>query len=89
LTKWLKVFACKLHTTPKFFSTFFRQAFLFLLTFIFVCKGHTAMLTGGCWHPKVKGEFMTCSHDGTVRTWDVKAEGKKCKVRCFWWRSDV
>uniref|UniRef100_A0A8C7ZZN8 WD repeat-containing protein 70 n=1 Tax=Oryzias sinensis TaxID=183150 RepID=A0A8C7ZZN8_9TELE len=37
-------------------------------------KGHTAMLNSGCWHPKMKEEFMTCSNDGTVRTWDVKSE---------------
>ncbi|CAL1569391.1 unnamed protein product [Knipowitschia caucasica] len=37
-------------------------------------KGHTAMLNCGCWHPKVKEEFMTCSNDGTVRTWDVTKE---------------
>uniref|UniRef100_A0A8C5DXC0 WD repeat-containing protein 70 n=2 Tax=Gouania willdenowi TaxID=441366 RepID=A0A8C5DXC0_GOUWI len=37
-------------------------------------KGHTAMLNSGCWHPKIKEEFMTCSNDGTVRTWDVKSE---------------
>ncbi|XP_070195487.1 WD repeat-containing protein 70-like isoform X2 [Littorina saxatilis] len=33
-------------------------------------KGHTGMLNGGCWNPKVKEEFMTCSIDGTVRIWD-------------------
>lgn len=27
-------------------------------------KGHTAMLNCGCWHPKIKEEFMTCSNDG-------------------------
>ncbi|XP_029940369.1 WD repeat-containing protein 70 [Salarias fasciatus] len=37
-------------------------------------KGHTAMLNCGDWHPKMKEEFMTCSNDGTVRTWDVKSE---------------
>ncbi|KAK7898645.1 hypothetical protein WMY93_019498 [Mugilogobius chulae] len=37
-------------------------------------KGHTAMLNCGCWHPKTKEEFMTCSNDGTVRTWDVTKE---------------
>uniref|UniRef100_A0A3Q3WIY2 WD repeat-containing protein 70 n=1 Tax=Mola mola TaxID=94237 RepID=A0A3Q3WIY2_MOLML len=37
-------------------------------------KGHTAMLNSGYWHPKIKEEFMTCSNDGTVRTWDVKSE---------------
>ncbi|XP_058474139.1 WD repeat-containing protein 70 [Solea solea] len=39
-------------------------------------KGHTAMLNSGCWHPKIKEEFMTCSNDGTVRTWDLKSEKK-------------
>ncbi|XP_034458814.1 WD repeat-containing protein 70 isoform X2 [Hippoglossus hippoglossus] len=39
-------------------------------------KGHTAMLNCGCWHPKMKEEFMTCSNDGTVRTWDVNSEKK-------------
>ncbi|KAG8599022.1 hypothetical protein GDO81_002849 [Engystomops pustulosus] len=39
-------------------------------------KGHTAMLNGGCWHPKIKEEFLTCSNDGTVRTWDVSNEKK-------------
>uniref|UniRef100_A0A8C5P6V8 WD repeat-containing protein 70 n=1 Tax=Leptobrachium leishanense TaxID=445787 RepID=A0A8C5P6V8_9ANUR len=38
--------------------------------------GHTAMLNGGCWHPKIKEEFMTCSNDGTVRIWDVNNEKK-------------
>jgi WD40 repeat protein len=40
-------------------------------------KGHTAMLNSGCWNPKVKQEFMTCSNDGTVRLWDINDEGKK------------
>uniref|UniRef100_A0A8D2ZKN4 WD repeat-containing protein 70 n=1 Tax=Scophthalmus maximus TaxID=52904 RepID=A0A8D2ZKN4_SCOMX len=39
-------------------------------------KGHTAMLNNGCWHPKIKEEFMTCSNDGTVRTWDLSSEKK-------------
>ncbi|KAG7499061.1 WD repeat-containing protein 70 [Solea senegalensis] len=39
-------------------------------------KGHTAMLNSGCWHPKIKEEFMTCSNDGTVRTWDLRSEKK-------------
>ncbi|XP_074473572.1 WD repeat-containing protein 70 [Sebastes fasciatus] len=37
-------------------------------------KGHTAMLNSGCWHPKIKEEFMTCSNDGTVRTWVLSSE---------------
>lgn len=37
------------------------------LTFTFCSfQGHTAMLNGGCWHPKIKEEFMTCSNDGWV-----------------------
>uniref|UniRef100_A0A3Q2EIS0 WD repeat-containing protein 70 n=1 Tax=Cyprinodon variegatus TaxID=28743 RepID=A0A3Q2EIS0_CYPVA len=43
-------------------------------------KGHTAMLNSGCWHPKMKEEFMTCSYDGTVRTWDVNSEKKHKSV---------
>uniref|UniRef100_A0A8C7E1Q9 WD repeat-containing protein 70 n=1 Tax=Naja naja TaxID=35670 RepID=A0A8C7E1Q9_NAJNA len=43
-------------------------------------KGHTAMLNSGCWHPKLKEEFLTCSNDGTVRTWDVTNEKKHKNV---------
>ncbi|XP_031414203.1 WD repeat-containing protein 70 [Clupea harengus] len=43
-------------------------------------KGHTAMLNSGCWHPKIKEEFLTCSNDGTVRTWDVNSEKKHKSV---------
>ncbi|XP_069740693.1 WD repeat-containing protein 70 isoform X2 [Narcine bancroftii] len=39
-------------------------------------KGHTAMLNSGVWHPKIKEEFVTCSNDGTVRTWDMNNEKK-------------
>uniref|UniRef100_A0A8C2H202 WD repeat-containing protein 70 n=1 Tax=Cyprinus carpio TaxID=7962 RepID=A0A8C2H202_CYPCA len=42
--------------------------------------GHTAMLNGGCWHPKIKEEFLTCSNDGTVRTWDLNSEKKHKSV---------
>jgi len=31
-----------------------------------LCQGHTAMLNAGCWHPKNKEEFMTCSNDGYI-----------------------
>ncbi|XP_061118016.1 uncharacterized protein LOC133141459 [Conger conger] len=43
-------------------------------------KGHTAMLNSGCWHPKIKEEFLTCSNDGTVRTWDLNSEKKHKSV---------
>ncbi|XP_051764597.1 WD repeat-containing protein 70 [Ctenopharyngodon idella] len=43
-------------------------------------KGHTAMLNDGCWHPKIKEEFLTCSNDGTVRTWDLTSEKKHKSV---------
>lgn len=32
-------------------------------------KGHCAMLNDGCWHPRIKEEFLTCSNDGSVRIW--------------------
>ncbi|CAG0881675.1 unnamed protein product, partial [Cyprideis torosa] len=47
-------------------------------------KGHTAMLNDGCWNPKVKGQFMTCSHDGSVRLWNLekpKAHEHIIKIR--------
>ncbi|XP_035227967.1 WD repeat-containing protein 70-like [Stegodyphus dumicola] len=39
-------------------------------------KGHCAMLNDGCWHPRTKEEFLTCSNDGSVRIWlmDEKAQ---------------
>uniref|UniRef100_A0A8C6EJ68 WD repeat-containing protein 70 n=1 Tax=Microcebus murinus TaxID=30608 RepID=A0A8C6EJ68_MICMU len=43
-------------------------------------KGHTAMLHTGSWHPKIKGEFMTCSNDATVRTWEVENPKKQKNV---------
>ncbi|XP_048450292.1 WD repeat-containing protein 70 [Rhincodon typus] len=43
-------------------------------------KGHTAMLNSGVWHPKIKEEFVTCSNDGTVRTWDMNTEKKHKSV---------
>ncbi|XP_072371673.1 WD repeat-containing protein 70 [Scyliorhinus torazame] len=43
-------------------------------------KGHTAMLNTGVWHPKIKEEFVTCSNDGTVRTWDMNNEKKHKNV---------
>ena len=35
-------------------------------------KGHAAGLDGGCWHPRDKEEFLTCSQDGTLRIWNVE-----------------
>jgi WD40 repeat protein len=37
-------------------------------------KGHVGMLNDGCWNPKMKQEFMTCSIDGTIRIWDINKE---------------
>lgn len=42
-------------------------------------KGHVTMLNDGCWHPKDKREFLTCSNDGTLRIWDFH-DAKKMKV---------
>lgn len=35
-------------------------------------KGHTAPLNSGCWHPRVKEEFLTCAEDSTCRLWDIE-----------------
>ncbi|PSN55116.1 Gastrulation defective protein 1 [Blattella germanica] len=35
-------------------------------------KGHTAPLNSGCWHPRSREEFLTCSEDSTCRLWDVE-----------------
>jgi len=37
----------------------------------FIIKGHVGMLNDGCWHPKIKQEFMTSSIDGSIRLWDI------------------
>ena len=42
-------------------------------------KGHTARINAGCWHPKIKEEFMTCADDGTMRLWLMENEGRKSK----------
>lgn len=42
-------------------------------------KGHTAMVNSGCWNPKIRDEFMTCSNDASVRLWDASTECKKHK----------
>lgn len=34
-------------------------------------SGHIGMLNGGCWHPRERSEFITCSIDGTVRIWNT------------------
>nr|CAG4638327.1 EOG090X0364 [Cyclestheria hislopi] len=47
-------------------------------------KGHIAGLNGGCWHPRDKQEFLTCSQDGTCRIWnmdDVKQHKAIMKCR--------
>lgn len=35
-------------------------------------KGHTAPLNSGCWHPRSREEFLTCSEDSTCRLWDIE-----------------
>lgn len=39
-------------------------------------KGHIGSLNDGCWHPKNKSEFLTCSIDGSVRIWDINDDKK-------------
>lgn len=45
-----------------------------LIIYLSFFQGHTAMLNCGCWHPKIKEEFMTCSNDG----WVLNVEWAKC-----------
>ncbi|KAL5015983.1 hypothetical protein ScPMuIL_005572 [Solemya velum] len=42
-------------------------------------KGHIATLNSGCWNPKIREEFLTCSNDGSVRLWDVNSQGRNHK----------
>jgi len=45
-------------------------------------KGHTAPLNSGCWHPRVREEFLTCAEDGTCRLWDIeKPEHHKAIIK--------
>ena len=41
-------------------------------------------INSGNWHPKIKEEFLTCSHDATMRLWNLAASGKKSKavIKC-------
>ncbi|XP_054719692.1 WD repeat-containing protein 70-like [Uloborus diversus] len=43
-------------------------------------KGHSAMLNDGCWHPRVKEEFLTCSNDGSLRIWHMDEKAKQVNV---------
>nr|CAD7579044.1 unnamed protein product [Timema californicum] len=46
-------------------------------------KGHTASLNSGCWHPRQRNEFLTCSQDSTCRLWDVeKTMQHKAIIKC-------
>lgn len=46
-------------------------------------KGHTAPLTGGCWHPRIREQFLTSSEDSTLRLWHVhSASEHKSIIKC-------
>ncbi|XP_063227176.1 gastrulation defective protein 1 homolog [Bacillus rossius redtenbacheri] len=46
-------------------------------------KGHVAPLNSGCWHPRARNEFLTCSQDSTCRLWDVeKPMHHKALMKC-------
>lgn len=47
-------------------------------------KGHVGSLTSGCWHPKIREEFLTASQDTSMRIWVVPDKGRKCKhvIKC-------
>ncbi len=49
-------------------------------------KGHTSPLTCGCWHPRVREQFLTSSEDSTLRLWNVACATShqsiiKCKTK--------
>lgn len=43
-------------------------------------KGHVGGLTAGCWHPKIKDEFITAATDGSLRIWLIEDKGRKSKM---------
>jgi len=50
-------------------------------------RGHIMGCTGGAWHPHDRAAVLTCSEDGTLRTWDISqvnseggAAGGKCQT---------
>ena len=47
-------------------------------------KGHVGALTSGCWHPKIKDEFLTASTDGSLRIWLTAGRGRKSEssIKC-------
>ena len=47
-------------------------------------KGHVGALTSGCWHPKIKDEFLTASHDASLRLWLTESKGRisKACIKC-------
>ena len=47
-------------------------------------KGHVGGLTSGCWHPKIKEEFLTASSDSTLRIWLTESNGRRTKdlIKC-------
>jgi len=65
-------------------------------------KGHCGMLNDGCWNPKSREEFLTCSIDGSARLWSVynvkqhksivkprNAQGKKAEPTCCTFNKDA
>ena len=42
--------------------------------------GHIGSLTSGCWHPKIKDEFLTASADNSMRIWHPNKEKKSAHL---------
>ncbi|XKL67458.1 hypothetical protein PGB90_002949 [Kerria lacca] len=45
-------------------------------------KGHTSPLTDGCWHPRVREQFLTSSEDSTLRLWNVTSSQHQNIIKC-------
>ena len=46
-------------------------------------KGHVSALTSGAWHPKIRDEYLTASHDNSLRIWMVGTPAHEGSKYCI------
>ena len=46
-------------------------------------KGHVSALTSGAWHPKIRDEYLTASHDNSLRIWIVGTPAHEGSKYCI------